>query len=305
VGDSPVLVVKLDNTRNAQPHAGLVDADVVYVEEVEYGITRLAAVFSSTIPDRIGPVRSARITDIDLLAQYGKPAFAYSGAQRKMFESLDAASIVDVSPRKGGEGYSRDSSRRAPYNYFLDGNASLAGARKASMSRDIGFVFDAAVPAGGRTATDAQMEWSYAQAGFTYKPKRGTYAVSLNDVDADAEENKAGQQADTVVIQYVEQRPSIFNDKGGGNTPHAETVGSGRAIVLRDGLGWKVRWDRPDRKSGTTFTMEDGSPMPFKPGQVWVVLLDRERKATVTPWTDPLAPVPDPTLTSSASPSPS
>ena len=62
----PVLVVKLDNTRNAQPHAGLIDADVVYVEEVEYGITRLAAVFSSQTPKRIGPVRSARITDIDV-----------------------------------------------------------------------------------------------------------------------------------------------------------------------------------------------------------------------------------------------
>lgn len=296
-GESPVLIVKLDNTRNAQPHAGLVDADVVYVEEVEYGITRLAAVFSSTVPGRIGPVRSARITDIDLLAQYGKPAFAYSGAQRKMFESLDAASIVDVSPRKGGEGYSRDSSRRAPYNYFLDGNASLGGARKASLSQDIGFVFDAAIPAGGRTATDAQMEWSYASAGFEYKPRRGTYAVSLNDERAAAEERKDGQQADTVVIQYVEQRPSIFNDKGGGNTPHAETVGSGRAIVLRDGLGWKVRWERPDRKSGTTFTMEDGSPMPFKPGQVWVVLLDNERKAKVEPWTDPLASPPSPSAT--------
>ena len=65
---SPVLVVKLDNTRFAQPHAGLDRADIVYIEEVEYGITRLAAVFSSNVPQRIGPVRSARITDIDLLA---------------------------------------------------------------------------------------------------------------------------------------------------------------------------------------------------------------------------------------------
>jgi hypothetical protein len=282
-------VVKLDNTPNSQPHAGLVDADVVYIEEVEYGITRLAAVFSSSIPTRIGPVRSARITDIDLLAQYGKPAFAYSGAQRKMFESLDTASIVDVSPRQGAEGYSRDYERRAPYNYFIDGTTALARAPKASPSRDIGFVFSQEAPAGGRVATDAQMEWSYASAGFEYKPKRGTYAVSMNDITAGAEERKAGQQADTVVIQYVDQEPSIFFDKGGGNTPHAETVGSGRAIVLRDGLGWKVRWDRPSRKEGTTFTMEDGQPMPFKPGQVWVVLLDNERKAKVTPWTDPLA----------------
>ena len=55
----PVLIMKIDNTKQAQPHAGLVDADVVYLEEVEYGITRIAAVFSSRIPARIGPVRSA------------------------------------------------------------------------------------------------------------------------------------------------------------------------------------------------------------------------------------------------------
>ncbi len=59
-------------------------------------------------PARIGPVRSARITDVDLLAQYDRPAFAYSGAQRKMFPALDGADFFDVSPRTGGAGYSRD-----------------------------------------------------------------------------------------------------------------------------------------------------------------------------------------------------
>ncbi len=299
----PVLVVKLDNTRNAQPHAGLVNADVVYIEEVEYGITRLAAVFSSSVPDRIGPVRSARITDIDLLAQFRKPAFAYSGAQRKMYPVIDKAPLQDVSPRRGGEGYARDSSRRAPYNYFLDGEVALQRAPKASLSRDIGFVFDEAVPPGGRTATDAQMKWGYASAGFEYRPKKGTYAVSLNGVKAEAEENKAGQQAATVVIQYVDQNPSPFYDKGGGNTPHAETIGSGRAVVLRDGLGWKVQWSRPSAKEGTTFTMADGSPMAFKPGQVWVALLSKERKATLTPWTWPPGTEPSDSATPSTTPS--
>jgi len=283
----PVLVVKLDNTRNAQPHAGLTQADVVYVEEVEYGITRLAAVFSSSVPERIGPVRSARITDIDLLAQYRRPAFAYSGAQRKMFPVLDAAAFRDVSPRRGGEGYSRDGGRRAPYNYFIDGQVALTRAPKASVSRDIGFVFDEEVPPGGRVATTADMRWGYASADFAYKPKRGTYAVGLNDVRAGAEESKAGQQASTVVIQYVTQKPSRFNDKGGGNTPHADTIGEGRAIVLRDGLGWKVNWSRPSSEDGTTFTRNDGEAMTFKPGQVWVVLLDKNRKADVEPWTWP------------------
>ena len=64
-----MLVVKFDNTPNAQPHSGLRKADVVYVEEVECGLTRLAAVFSTDLPKTVGPVRSARISDIDLLAQ--------------------------------------------------------------------------------------------------------------------------------------------------------------------------------------------------------------------------------------------
>ena len=274
---------------------------------MEYGITRIAAVFSENIPTRIGPVRSARITDIDLLAQYGRPAFAYSGAQRKMFPVLDAADFVDVSPRTGGDGYSRDTSRSAPYNYYLDGRVALARAPKAELARDMGFVFDEQVPAGGLVATSARMVWGYASAAFDYRPKRGTYRVRLNDLVARAEESEAGLQAATVVIQYVKQTPSPYFDKGGGNTPHAQTIGSGKAVVLRDGLAWEVRWSRPTAESGTTFTLADGSTLPFKPGQLWIVLKDRTRKATIEPLTEPASASADatPTATPNATARPS
>lgn len=298
----PVLVMKLDNTRNAQPHAGLIDADVVYLEEVEYGITRIAAVFSSRIPKRIGPIRSARITDIDLFAQYGKPAFGYSGAQRKMFPYLRAASILDVSPYTSYRGYTRDSSRRAPYNLYFDGRAGIERAPKATKARDMGFVFDEAVPDGGLNATKAYMAWGYASAGFAYDRKNDEYKVSLNGVPARAEEWSGGQRAATVVIQYVKQTKSQFWDKGGGNTPHAETIGSGTAMVMRDGRVWKTTWERPNARSGTTFTLKDGSLLPFKPGQLWIVLLDRKRTADISPLTKPKAPArPTPTPTPSAS----
>ena len=79
--DGPVLAVKIDDTRLARPQIGVEDADLVYIEQVEGGLTRLAAIFSSVIPENIGPVRSARISDIDILSQYGKVIFAYSGEQ--------------------------------------------------------------------------------------------------------------------------------------------------------------------------------------------------------------------------------
>ena len=293
--------MKLDNTRNAQPHAGLVKADVVYVEEVEYGITRLAAVFSSQVPTRIGPVRSARITDIDLLAQYGRPAFAFSGAQRRMWPILAAAPFYDISPLHGDQGYSRDGSRPAPYNYYLDGRVGLSRAPKASAAHDMGFAFDVSVPPGGLVARTADMRWGFSSAAFAYDRGTGLYEVSLNDQRARAEEADRGQNAATVVIQYVKQTPSVFFDKDGGNTPHAHTIGTGRAWVLRDGRAWKTTWSRPSAEGGTTFTLADGSVLPFKPGQVWIVLLDRQRSADLEPLTEPRV-SPTPTAAAAASP---
>jgi hypothetical protein len=71
---APVLAVKIDNTRRAHPQAGLTAADVVYVEQVEGGLTRLLAVFSSRLPRILGPVRSARVSDPELLRPYGPVA---------------------------------------------------------------------------------------------------------------------------------------------------------------------------------------------------------------------------------------
>ena len=89
--DQSILVVKVENTHAARPQIGLSSADVVYVEQVEGGISRLAAVFSSTLPSKVGPIRSARITDPDLVAQFGHVAFAYSGVQPKMVPVLEAS----------------------------------------------------------------------------------------------------------------------------------------------------------------------------------------------------------------------
>jgi hypothetical protein len=287
VAPTPVLIVKLDNTRSAQPHAGLKNADVVYIEEVEYGITRLAAVFSSTIPTRIGPTRSARITDIDLTAQYGNPAFAFSGVQRKMWPAINDSTVVDVSPNKYAAAYFRDHDRRIPYNLFFDGAKSLIWATGVSSDRNVGFVFSADTPDGGAINTGATMKWSEASAEFTYDSMSGLYKVSLNGIPAQATEDTNGQNAATVVIQNVVQTQSKYWDKGGGNTPHATTIGSGTATVLRDGQSFNVTWNRPTADAGTTFTMADGSPMPFKPGQQWIVLLNAKTPATLLPQPSP------------------
>lgn len=283
-GLSQVLAVKIDNTRNAQPQAGVEEADLVYVEEVEYGMTRLAAIFSTTIPARIGPVRSARITDIDLLSQYGSPAFAFSGAQRKLWPALAEAPFIDVSANKVPQDYSRDSARRAPYNYFFDASTALARMDGVSQAKDMGFTFSQVVPTGGSPAVSAELTWPSSTLKFKYNEGRDQYAIQLNGERASFEEVEQGEGkvwADTAVIQFVKQTQSAYFDKGGGNTPLVETIGSGTAIILRNGQLFNSLWSRPDSQSGTTFTDTTGNPIPFHPGHTWIALYSKDRDVTI------------------------
>lgn len=283
-GMPPVLAVKIDNTRNAQPQVGVESADLVYIEEVEYGMTRLAAIFSSTIPARIGPVRSARITDIELLSQYGSPAFAFSGAQRKLWPALAEATFIDVSANKVPQDYARDSTRWAPYNYFFDAQAALAQSEGVSPAKEMGFTFAQAIPSGGSPAVSAELIWPSSSLKFRYNQIRNQYAIQLNGERASFEEAEQGEGkvwADTAVIQFVEQTQSVYFDKGGGNTPQVQTVGAGEAIIMRDGQLFKALWSRPDPQSGTTFTDTVGNPVPFHPGRTWIALYNKDRDVTI------------------------
>ena len=123
-----VLAVKIDNIVYARPQTGLTDADIVYVLPVEGGLTRFLAIFSSHFPPVIGPVRSARRDDLQLLGQFGRPAFAFSGAQGQLLPVVEHARIVDLYAGRGG-GYYRDYQRIAPYNLFATTRVLLAQSR--------------------------------------------------------------------------------------------------------------------------------------------------------------------------------
>ncbi len=266
----PVLAVKIDNTRAAHPQAGLSQADVVYLEEVEAGLTRLLGIFSSRLPRTVGPVRSARESDLELLRQYGEPALAYSGAHSKLLPIIRRAPLYDVSPDKATGAYRRDSSRPRPYNLFADPARLLAKALKASPARDIGFRFGEA-PAGGIAQESVTVRYPAARATFTWSSKDKRWLLSMDGRRVMAAEG--GQLGGTtVVIQYVNVRSSRFGDFLGNRTPYIQTVGSGTALVLRDGQQHQARWSRSNASSGTTFTTTDGKPITFATGQVWVAL---------------------------------
>ncbi|XRQ15913.1 DUF3048 domain-containing protein [Actinomadura welshii] len=270
--DNPVLAVKIENTRPALPQSGVKAADIVYVEQVEGGETRLMAVYSTELPKRVGPVRSARISDLHILPQFGKPAFAYSGVQSKMKKHVRKAPVYGISQENAGGAYFRGGGKPIPYNLYADPKDLLKKAPKATGPRDIGFRFGDA-PAGGKPTRSFTARWPSASMGFTWSKKQERWLASFGgSPDRAAEGGRLGGQ--TVVIQYAETTRSKFHDFLGNYTPLIRTTGKGRALVLRDGKSYKAEWSRSSEKKGTTFTTADGEPMTFAKGQVWVVLVN-------------------------------
>ena len=284
--DGPVLVVKIDDTRSARPQIGIEYADVVYIEQVEGGLTRLAAVFSSRIPQRIGPVRSARISDIEIMSQYGKVAFAYSGAQRNMFPVIAAANLQDVGANKLGPIiYPTDPNRIRPYAMVLRADLLLERILEKGYAIDkaknVGFIFGVA-PVGGVATEKVEISWPGAIYSAAWSQLERRWLLTHNRVINTAESGVI-LGATTLVVQIVAITDSGYGDKFGGVTPLSQTIGSGKAYVLRDGKRFLTTWSRPFADSGTTFTLSDGTQMKFAPGQVWVALTDREPVFTSPP----------------------
>jgi hypothetical protein len=264
----PVLAVKIDNIVQARPQTGLTSADLVYVLPVEGGLSRILAVFSSHTPPVLGPVRSAREDDLELLAQFGRPAFAFSGAQPQLLPVVEKSRIIDLYAGRVG-GYFRDQRRIAPHNLYARTRQLLAEASGASTAHDVGFRFGPA-PAGGRTTQAFSVSYPAATFGFRWSARNGRWLVSMDGTPARATEG--GQlSAPTVIIQYTTIRTSRFLEAG-SRPPYAESTGSGTAVVLRGGQAYDVRWSRPDPNGGTTFTTASGQPMTFALGPVWIVL---------------------------------
>ena len=261
-----VVVVKIDNIVQARPPTGLTSADVVYLLPVEGGLSRIFAVFSTRFPKVIGPVRSARQDDLQLLRQFGRPGFAYSGATPHLLPFIARARVVNLYDTPA---YFRDGNRIAPHNLYANTRTLRTEAQGASTARDIGFRFGPAPPGGRPTAS---FSVSYPAASFSFRWSARTHRWLVGMDGTPATDAVGGDlAAATVVIQYTVVRTSRFLEYG-VPPPYAESTGSGTAVVLRDGRAWRVRWSRPSWDGGTTYTLPSGARMTFAPGQEWVVL---------------------------------
>ncbi len=274
VAARPALVVKVDNSGKARDRlAGVNRADVVYVEGVEGGVTRLAAVFHSTDSD-VGPVRSARTTDVGLTANLNRPLFAHSDANQGVLEQVLGANLVDLGyDVRPGDYQVRGS---GVLRFFIDTAAFFGFAPPGTGPPPALFAHRGQGPAvtatgaedtagirmgyGGVTNTQVSYQavpegWARSQDGTPYVDASGAQVVPPN-----------------VIVQFSEYRDSGFVDVVGSPSPEAVTVGEGEAWVLTGGKLIRGRWSRPDPAAVTTYTDSAGAPVALTPGRTWIEL---------------------------------
>jgi hypothetical protein len=276
-----VLAVKVDNTSPGRPQAGVDVADVVYVEQVEGGLSRIMAVFCSRLPDLVGPARSVRLNDLELLREYGHVGLAFSGANSGVVAAVQAAPVVNLN-EDTSSAFFRGMGRHAPYNLFLRPKQAVA-TKGVARVRDVGFRFGPpATGVGARPASSVVVHYPTASVGFTWDRAVHRWVESVDGAPGVTYDGKR-IGANNVVVQYVPVRRDAFVDVVGNPTPFSVTVGSGRFTLLRDGRVYTGTWHRPSAASPTVWLDATGRhKLAFSPGQTWVILTPNTSRAAIS-----------------------
>ena len=256
----PALVVKVDNV-DAEPQSGLNEADIVFEEIVEGGATRFAAVFNSTEPGVVGPIRSGRTQDIDLLLSLNDPALAYSGANAEVNSALQAAGFELLG--EGTPGFFRRDDRPAPHNLFADVSALFP---LLVSSGDAVPVFQYRAPGAaivGTPVTFAQMLVGSYDVRWDWDATQGVFLRSQLGSPHELTEGRAS--ADNVVV--------LVHDSPG------QSVGTGPAVVYTDGHKIEGIWRR-DQATDPFILEAGGLPILLAPGRTWVELVDQQHNLT-------------------------
>jgi hypothetical protein len=262
VSNHGVIAAKMENIAAARPQVGLAEADITFIQEVEGAQTRLIAVYHSRFPKRLGPIRSARTTDAQLLPLFGKPGLVYSGANSSVQRKINNASIVAI-PRS-----TRDSRRVAPHNVFVN-LAKIARSTKLANATSIGWTFSETAPRGSAAKT---VKVRVGHDTFDFGYTSGRYIVRWNGSRYADGDSGAITKADNVVIMKVRNHQDGNRDVRGAPSVQSDTVGKGAVTIYRDGRKIEGWWKRTKASASLQFIDKSGKPIALKPGQTWVAL---------------------------------
>lgn len=268
-----VVVAKIDNQSAARPQSGLAQADVVYETLTEGGITRYAAIYQSKAPTRVGPIRSARLSDIAIVEQY-RAILARIGADFVVEAAIrsQGASFGDMNAFSNPASYTRSSLRPAPHNLYADlprlRQAAAAKGLPASVdppSLQFGPMPSAPSTSGVRVSVPFS---PVNHARWAWRSSIRLYQRTLNGSGAGDAGSRAPYEASNVVILFARMVRTKALDPAGNPTYEVVLTGSGKAILFRGGRRFDGVWSA-STAAPPTLTSIGGGSLALAVGRTW------------------------------------
>jgi DUF3048 family protein len=312
--ERPALAIKVENSVAARPQAGLQEADVVYEELAEGGITRFMAVYHCGDATRAGPVRSARNVDPDILIEYAPALYGYSGANPIVLSKIQATKgIIDLRYGSHAKAYQRVKGRPAPHDLFTSTQALRAlsdvtgppntnwtfgplplpspsssslmtsppkTAKAVKSPSPLPSPSAAASPSLPPAGSTAFFTFAAEERRYTYDPASMSY-LRFQGTKPHLAEDGSQIHVTNVVILKVQVIEGAIRDAAGNFSPEITVIGSGSAFVLRGGVFTSGTWKRSSLTDHTRLIDDSGKPITLLPGNTWIELLPTDQHATV------------------------
>ncbi len=274
--DRAIVSVKVDNGPEGRPQAGLDQTDLMVEEKVEGGVTRFIAVFQSQDAPLVGPIRSVRTTDANIVAAFGG-VFVFSGGAGVAIKSIHGAPVKTLSEQESGaDPFIYPPGKVRPYKTYSSTEKLRKAAGAKARTFDPFFAFlgegEAFAPPGVAPASKVTVGFGgNTTAGFDWDPATRTWLRSTNGAPHMLQDG-ARLSFTNLILQTVPYRRVGYLDASKTPVDEAVVVGSGDAIVLVDGKQVRAHWQKSSPGEPTRYTDSAGNPVKLLPGRTLIAL---------------------------------
>ena len=265
------LAAKIDNHKEARPQVGLDRTDIVFEELVEGGLTRYVAVWQSDIPDEIGPVRSIRPMDPDIVSAFGG-IIAYSGGQQRFVALMQKTNVFNAIHGQAAtaQTFYRTKTKKSPHNVLVKAVQVVAEHPDLpAPQQQFAFSADVASSTAAKDGTPASalnIVFSNASApSWTWDATKSAYLRAQLGVP-DMDSNGAQLSATNVVALFVGIDKSL-------GVPKTQLIGAGDGWVSSGGSTIHVTWSKDAATSVIRLVDDQGVTVRLAPGNSWIELV--------------------------------
>lgn len=272
--DPRLVAVMIENNADAWPLSGVAKAAVVYEAPVEANIPRFMALYPEGAEvEKVGPVRSARPYYVDWVQEYSLPLYMHVGGSEDALKQIERDNIVDFDEFYRGWYFWRSESRSAPHNTYTSSRLWKKAIQDYPAKRERAvnvWQFDEGIPCITSCITEVYIPFNTGlyEAGWKFVSSTNSYTRYQRTTPVQ-DEDGSSIYAHTIIVQKVRV---LTVDAIGRKS--IGTVGTGEALIFRNGKVMEARWKKIDRASRTEWLDDAGNPIPLQPGNIWIEVVD-------------------------------